>query len=68
MEKDNEAVALATTIFVAGFFLGVGTGILLAPYPGSRTRQRLQNVAQDLVGDATKSLEGMLEKGKDLLG
>jgi|RhiMetdeSRZDD1v2_1073273.scaffolds.fasta_scaffold254110_2 hypothetical protein len=68
MEKDNEAVALATTIFVAGFFLGVGTGMLLAPYPGTRTRERLKTIADDLVGDAAKSLEGIVDKGKQFLG
>jgi hypothetical protein len=67
MEKENEALALATALFAAGFFLGVGTGILLSPYPGSRTRQRLKSAAEELVGEATKSLEDMLGKGKDLL-
>ena len=67
MDKDNEAIALATSIFVAGFFLGVGTGILLAPHTGNRTRERLKSVTQDLLDDATKTLVDAIETGKQLL-
>ena len=68
IEKDNEAVALATVIFAAGFFLGIGTGMLLGAGAGSGARGRLKNVVDHLLGDATKGLGDALETGKHMLG
>jgi hypothetical protein len=66
MEKDEYAIALATSIFAAGFFLGIGTGILLAPHTGSGARGRLKTLAGDLVGDAAKALEDLAGTGRGL--
>jgi hypothetical protein len=63
IEKDSEAVALATVIFAAGFFLGIGTGMLLGSSAGSGVRGRLRNVVDHLVGDATKGLTDAIETG-----
>jgi hypothetical protein len=67
IEKDNDAVALATIIFAAGFFLGIGTGMLLGSSAGSGVRGRLRNVVDHLVGDATKGLGEAIETGKHML-
>jgi hypothetical protein len=64
MEREDYAIALATSIFAAGFFLGVGTGILLAPHAGSGARARLKTLAGDLVGDATQALENVINTGR----
>lgn len=64
MEKDSDAVALATVIFAAGFFLGIGTGMLLGSSAGTGVRGRLRNVVDHLVGDAAKGLTEVLEAGK----
>ena len=67
IEKENEAVALATVIFAAGFFLGIGTGMLLGSSAGSGVRGRLRGVVDDLLGDATKGLTNAIETGSQML-
>lgn len=67
IEKENEAVALATVIFAAGFFLGIGTGMLLGSSAGSGVRGRLRGVVSDLLGDATKGLTNAIETGSQML-
>ena len=66
-EEHNEAVALATIIFAAGFFRGIGTGMLLGSGAGSGVRGRLRNVVDHLMGDVTKGLAGAVESGKHIL-
>lgn len=61
MERNEEAIAIATSIFIAGFFLGIGTGILLAPHAGGQGGPRLRRIATDLLGDATKAIQGSTE-------
>ena len=67
IEKENEAVALATVIFAAGFFLGIGTGMLLGSSSGSGVRGRLREVVDHLLGDATKGLTNVIETGSGML-
>lgn len=66
-EEESEAVALATVIFAAGFFLGIGTGMLLGTGAGSGMRGRLRNVIDHLMGDTAKGLTGAIETGKHML-
>ena len=66
-EEESEAVALATIIFAAGFFLGIGTGMLLGTGAGSGIRGRLRNVVDHLMGDVAKGLTGAVETGKHRL-
>jgi Mg2+/citrate symporter len=66
-EQESEAVALATIIFAAGFFLGIGTGMLLGSGAGSGVRGRLRNVVDHLMGDVTKGLSDAVETGKHML-
>jgi Mg2+/citrate symporter len=66
-EEESEAVALATIIFAAGFFLGIGTGMLLGSSAGSAVRGRLRNVVDHLMGDVAKGLTGAVETGKHML-
>lgn len=67
IEKDSEAVALATVIFAAGFFLGIGTGMLLGASAGSGARERVKRVVDHLMGDATKGLGQVMETGRQIL-
>jgi len=67
IEKENEAVVLATVIFAAGFFLGIGTGMLLGSSASSGVRGRLRNVVDHLLGDATKGLTNIVETGSQML-
>lgn len=66
IEKEDEAVALATVIFAAGFFLGIGTGMLLGSSAGSGVRGRLRHVVDHLLGDATKGLTNVVETGSQI--
>jgi Mg2+/citrate symporter len=66
-EEESEAVALATIIFAAGFFLGIGTGMLLGSGAGSGVRGRLRNVVDHLMGDVAKGVTDAVETGKHML-
>ena len=66
-EKENEAVALATVIFAAGFFLGIGTGMLLGSSAGSEVRGRLRDVVDDLFGAGAKRLTNAIQTGGQAL-
>ena len=67
LEKENEAVALATVIFAAGFFLGIGTGMLLGSSAGSEVRGRLRGVVDDLLGAGAKRLTNAIQPGSQAL-
>ncbi|HKN85282.1 MAG TPA: hypothetical protein VJV04_00335 [Nitrospiraceae bacterium] len=67
LEKENEAVALATVIFAAGFFLGIGTGMLLGSSAGSEVRGRLRGVVDDLLGVGSKRLANAIETGSQMV-
>ncbi len=61
-------------IFLTGLLVGVGTGVLLAPQSGARTRRQLRCLAEDvaerateMAGDARDSVERVIEQGKQLV-
>jgi gas vesicle protein len=65
---------MSTTAFFAGLVAGIGTGLLLAPQSGVRTRRQLHNMTQDLqeetrhmLGDAKTSIGKAIEQGKGLV-
>jgi gas vesicle protein len=54
---------------------GIGTGLLLAPQSGARTRRQLHSLTKDLqeetshmLGDAKTSIDKAIEQGKSLVG
>jgi len=58
-----------------GLLLGAGAGLLLAPQPGVATRKQiatcatdLKNSAEELIGEAKKSLEIATSKAEGVLG
>lgn len=61
--------------FLLGLLLGAGAGLLLAPQPGVATRKQiatcatdLKNSAEELIGEAKKSLEIATSKAEGVLG
>lgn len=61
-------------IFLTGLAVGVGTGVLMAPQSGARTRCQLRCLAEDLgervtemAGDARETVEQVIERGKRLV-
>lgn len=74
MKDRMDGVLMGGLMFLAGLTVGVGTGLLLAPESGARTRRRLRNYAEDLgdqisdIADDTKIKVGKLvDRGKELV-
>lgn len=77
---DNEAkyLIIGGLAFAAGLLVGVGTGILLAPQSGARTRRQIGSFVDDLREDATQladdakgavegAIDGVIERGKRIV-
>jgi gas vesicle protein len=74
MIEGTRCTGMSTTTFFAGLLAGIGTGLLLAPQSGARTRRQLENLAKDLqedtshmLGDAKTSIGKVIEQGKNLV-
>ncbi|WP_455379379.1 YtxH domain-containing protein [Petrachloros mirabilis] len=74
MSDRIDGVLMGGLMFLAGLTVGVGTGLLIAPESGARTRRRLRNYAEDLgdqisdIADDTKiKVERFIDRGKDLV-
>jgi gas vesicle protein len=74
MTEGTRCTLTSTTTFFVGLVAGIGTGILLAPQSGARTRRQLGNLAEDLeeqtshiLGDAKDSLKKVIRQGKQLV-
>jgi gas vesicle protein len=75
MTEGTRCTWMSTTTFFVGLVAGIGTGILLAPQSGARTRRQLGNLAEDLeeqtshiLGEAKDSLKRVIRQGKHLVG
>jgi len=75
MTEGTRCTGMSTTTFFAGLVAGIGTGLLLAPQSGARTRRQLHSLAKDLeeetshiLGDAKTSIGKVIEQGKSLVG
>ncbi|HSF66408.1 MAG TPA: YtxH domain-containing protein [Nitrospiraceae bacterium] len=75
MTEETRCTWVSVTTFLAGLMTGIGTGVLLAPQSGARTRRQLQGFAKDLeedtshiLGDAKASIDKAIEQGKSLVG
>ncbi len=74
MNQGTRCTVMSTTTFFVGFVAGIGTGVLLAPQSGARTRRQLGNLADDLeeqtshiLGDAKESLKKVIRQSKPLV-
>ncbi len=74
---DNEAklLIIGGLAFATGLIVGVGTGLLLAPQSGARTRRQIGGMVDDFREDAThlaeeakqtvgEVIDGVIERGK----
>ena len=66
---------MSMTAFFTGLVAGIGTGLLLAPQSGARTRRQLHSLTQDpqeetshMLADAKTSIGKTIEQGKCLVG
>lgn len=75
MTEGTRCTGMSTAAFFAGLVAGIGTGLLLAPQSGARTRRQLHSLAKDLqeesnymLDDAKTSLGKVLGQGKEYCG
>jgi len=68
MRYDWQSLRIGTTALLTGFCFGLGTGILLAPHSGARTRRRLKNFTEDMIEDTKEVIDEAMYKGKHLKG
>lgn len=74
MNEGTRGTLMSTTTFFVGLVAGIGTGFLLAPQSGARTRRQLGNLAEDLeeqtshiLGDAKESLKKVIRHNKHIV-
>ena len=74
MTEGTGSTGMSTTAFFAGLVAGIGTGLLLAPQSGARTRRQLHSLAKDLqeetshiLGDTKASIDKVIEQDKSRL-
>jgi gas vesicle protein len=68
MNGNARSLIVGATALVTGFCIGVGTGVLFAPYSGARTRRYLRGFAEDMVEDRTEAVDTVIERGRRLMG
>lgn len=67
MNPHKSLPILGITALVIGFCVGVGTGVLLAPQSGARTRRRLKSLAEGMVEDTAEAVDEVIERGRRLI-
>lgn len=74
MNNKMDGVLMGGFMFLAGMAVGIGTGLLVAPESGARTRRRLKHYAEDigdqitdLAGDTKYNVGRFVDRGKDLV-
>ena len=75
MTEETRFTGVSTTAFFAGLVAGIGTGLLLAPQSGARTRRQLHSLAKDLqeetshmLSDAKTSIGKVIVQDKTCVG
>ena len=64
MNDNARSLIVGATALVIGLCVGVGTGILIAPHSGARTRRDLKSFAEDLAEDTAEAVEKVIDQGK----
>lgn len=74
MQTETRWILFSTMTFFTGLVLGLSTGVLCAPQSGTRTRQKLKNMAEDAAervedwADETKqTMSDMVKRGKNVV-
>ena len=67
MYYDRQSLMIGTTAALTGLCFGIGTGVLLAPHSGARTRRQLKHFTEDIVDDTKETIEDVIDRGKRLL-
>jgi gas vesicle protein len=67
MYYDRQSLMIGTTAAFTGFCFGIGTGLLIAPHSGARTRRQLKHFTEDVIDDTKEALEEVIDRGKQLI-
>ncbi len=78
MDTDARLLILGGLAFTTGLLVGLGTGLLMAPASGARTRRRITDFVEDLQDDATQlageakdvmgdAIDGVIDRGKKII-
>ncbi len=73
MHNGSRIVMIGGLALAAGLAMGVATGVLLAPRPGSHTRRQFRSLADDIgkhashiAEEVTEAVNEVIEHGKCL--
>ena len=73
--KERKSATKVAIGFLAGALTGLMVGLLFAPQSGSRTREQLQDMADDAIDrvdewadDTKNTVDHWIEKGKKVVG
>lgn len=67
MYYDRQSLMLSTTAAFTGFCFGIGTGLLLAPHSGARTRRQLKHFTEEMIDDTKEAIEEVIDRSKHLM-
>ncbi len=75
MDTETRCAVVAGLTFFSGLIFGLGTGVLLAPQSGSRTRRHLRTMVEDMgeragewVEDAKDTMNDVVDRGRKIAG
>ncbi len=75
MDNDTRCLMFAAISFFSGLVIGLGTGLLLAPQSGTRTRRHLRTMMDDVgemavefMDDAIDKVDDIVDRGKKVVG
>jgi gas vesicle protein len=61
LTNDNaRSLIVGATALVTGLCVGVGAGVLFAPYSGARTRRHLRSFAEDKLEDTAEVVDNVI--------
>lgn len=71
MDTETRCLVFAGIAFFSGIVVGLGTGLLLAPQSGTRTRRHLRSMMEDVgeragefMEDAKETVEDLVDRGR----
>ena len=67
MHDHARSLFVGATALITGLGIGVGAGVLFAPYSGARTRRYLKSFAEDLAEDTAEAVDKVMERGRRLM-
>jgi gas vesicle protein len=67
MYSGQHSLMIGAAGLLIGFCFGIGTGFLMAPQSGARTRRQLKHFTEDMIDDTKEAIEEVIDQGKHLM-